>query len=175
MMAFMRPTATLDPNEPFQLHLFRARFPGGAAFEGCFGEADLPRLNASGLRLDGEMRWSVRFSDDTLVLSVSATALAPCGRCLQPVRFPLQADRRFLCFETSAEADEALDVEEDALETLSSQDGASLASLCEDEVLLAMGETPLHTDCSMLPTAQDPGDGERLRPFAGLEKLLQKK
>jgi uncharacterized protein len=175
MMAFMRPPALLDPNEPFQLHLFRARFPGGGAFEGCFGEGDLPRLASSGLHLDGAMHWSARFSDDTLVLSVSATVLAPCGRCLQPVRFALQADRRFLCFETSAQADEALDVEEDTLETLSSQDGASLVSLCEDEALLAVGETPLHPDCSMLPGAQDSGDGERLRPFAGLEKLLQKK
>ena len=175
MMVLMRPAATIDPNELFQLHLFRARFPGGAAFEGSFGEADLPRLDASGLRLDGEMRWSARFSDDTLVLSVSATVLAPCGRCLQPVRFPLQADKHFLCYETAAEADEALDVEEDALETLSSQDGASLVSLCEDEVLLAVGETPLHPDCSMLPTVKDSGDSERIRPFAGLEKLLQKK
>ena len=170
----MRSADPTLPQERFQLHLWRARYPAGVQTGGQLAEPDLLRLGRAGLGLEAGMVWAARFQDDTIDLSVEATLVAVCGRCLQPMTIPLGASRRFLCFYTAAAADEALDLEADALETLSSEDDASLVSLCEDEALLAVGETPLHEACG-LPLDRRPVEGaERIQPFAGLADLLQK-
>jgi Predicted metal-binding, possibly nucleic acid-binding protein len=171
----MRSADSHLPQEPFRLHLWRARYPAGLQTGGRLAAADLLRLGQAGLGLEADMVWAAQFQDNTLDITVEATLVAVCGRCLQSMTIPLGASRRFLCFDTAAAADEALDLEEETLETLSSEDDASLVSLCEDEALLAVGETPLHEACGLPLDRQPVAGAERIQPFAGLADLLQKK
>lgn len=171
----MRSADSHLPQEPFRLHLWRARYPAGLQTGGRLAAADLLRLGQAGLGLEADMVWAAQFQDNTLDITVEATLVAVCGRCLQSMTIPLGASRRFLCFDTAAAADAALDLEEETLETLSSEDDASLVSLCEDEALLAVGETPLHEACGLPLDRQPVAGAERIQPFAGLADLLQKK
>ena len=63
------------PQERFQLHLWRARYPAGVQTGGRLAEPDLLRLGRAGLGVEAGMVWAARFQDDTLDLSVEAT---PC-------------------------------------------------------------------------------------------------
>lgn len=132
-------------------------------------------------RVSGEMR-AARGSPPQPWLRLHADAMVrlTCQRCLQAVEVPLQVDSefRFVADEaTAAELD--VDAEEDLLVESRS---FNLASLIEDEMLLALPLVPRHEDgCPepLQPTAEPAGVAveleQRDRPFAALAGLKVRK
>lgn len=177
---------------------------------GQLSAAQLPRLRQDVASLPAPVTWE--FSPDPQApgpgrwrrrwwLSVGAELVCTCERCLTPVTLTISARRGFEFFESAAQADahsERLDDEEldsdpqaDLVDYLSPEDGMTIATLVEDEILLAMPMAPKHERCDMplplldavpggqetgLPAAGAAGDApETIRPFLGLKDLLKKR
>jgi len=171
----------------------------------------LPRLGQEVLAIDGPVRWS--FSPDPRPLGpgrrrrrwwldVSADLVCTCERCLGPVDLTLETRRGFEFFESAAKAD-AYSLKMDELESesdpdtelvdyLSPEDGMTIATLVEDEILLNMPMAPKHGQCELpADLAAEPAlaDGggpeagagaetdqpETVRPFLGLKDMLKKR
>lgn len=90
-----------------------------------------------------------------LLLEVDGELRLKCQRCLEPLAFPLAIKSRMLLVPPGAPwPDEELeDDSADAIEALAEQ---SVASLIEEEVLLALPVAPRHESC-LLPAGSDPG------------------
>lgn len=146
----------------------------------------------------GPGRWRRRWW-----LTVNADLVCTCERCLAPVSVGVAARRAFEFFESSAQADvQSERLEDDDLEFdpdaelvdyLSPEDGMTIATLVEDEVLLNMPMAPKHEQCGLpaepgrLAGSSTEGDAlgdkpqtpsdqpETTRPFLGLKELLKKR
>ncbi len=178
---------------------------------GELSQQALPRLGQEVLAMDGPVRWS--FSPDPRPLGpgrrrrrwwldVSADLVCTCERCLGPVDLTLETRRGFEFFDSAAKADaHSLKMEESEIESdpetelvdyLSPEDGMTIATLVEDEILLNMPMAPKHGQCELpadLAAASgpadvgapdsDPGVGadqpETVRPFLGLKDMLKKR
>jgi uncharacterized protein len=107
-----------------------------------------------------------------LHLQAHAEVSMECQRCLQPMRVPLQVDRRYRFVASEAEAEaEDLDSEDEVLALPAALD---LPALVEDELILALPLVPLHDRCEPpAPLADEPTEAqpERPHPFAALEAL----
>ena len=110
-----------------------------------------------------------------LQLQAQAQVTLSCQRCLQPLVQALEVERDFRFVRDEAEA-ERLDENADE-DVLAMPSGATidLASLIEDELILALPLVPRHTACPQplpVPDAAEDGDDEpRQRPFAVLASL----
>ena len=103
----------------------------------------------------------------SLVLQIEGELELLCQRCLQPLRWPLQAVSRLLLVAPGdAWPDEDL-VDDDA-DAIAAEKSLSVLALMEEEVLLALPIAPRHTDCES-PVASD--GSSKLSPFAALAKL----
>jgi uncharacterized protein len=147
----------------------------------------LPRLLAATLApQDGaprsEITWRVSGerrvlpgagSQPSLSLHADTEVTLECQRCLQPMRLPLHAERRFF-FVDGEDAAEALDAESED-DVLALTPALDLADLIEDELLLALPLVPRHAHCPEPlarafvedDSAADPAD----HPFAALAAL----
>lgn len=103
-----------------------------------------------------------------------------CQRCLEPVRWRLEADRSFQ-FVEGEEAAEALDAESEH-DVLALSPRLNLFQLLEDELLLTLPLIATHDDCVATPLhdapAVPPGaeaapeeEPEPVHPFAALSAL----
>ena len=102
-----------------------------------------------------------------LLLEVAGELRLKCQRCLDPLDLPLAIESRILLVPPGAPwPDEGLaDDAADAIEALAEQ---SVASLIEDEVLLALPVAPRHESC-VLPCGSD-SDSLAASPFATLTR-----
>jgi DUF177 domain-containing protein len=109
----------------------------------------------------------------SLRIEAEAEVILECQRCLQPMRWPLQARRRifFVEGEDAAAALDA-DTEDDVLALVPALD---LQALVEDELLLALPIVPRHDVCpEPLPRAfieEHDGSAPEESPFAALAVL----
>ncbi len=159
-------------DEPISKHHWKVKCPSGFEHRFLLDANDLTdRLRPEGVALHAPLQVNVVFNGERLRLALSTEISYPCGRCLEPIRQPLSRSMAYALFDSALEADEALDLEDEDHETLSSEDGATLISLVGDELLIAAAEAPTHPDCN--PPAHADGAEERLRPFAGLAGLLR--
>ena len=162
------------------LALASERLAGESALSEFARLADEAQGEVTGLTL----RWSVQAelrvgatgtAEPWLHLAVSTCFPLTCQRCLGPVDTELDILRSFRFVETEALA-EAQD-EESEEDVLAISAEFSLASLIEDEVLLALPLIPRHGTCPspVRMSAQDPGfeqkEGHRPNPFAALATL----
>jgi len=144
---------------------------------GVLAVKDMPRL--SGLAAaDGGAQMSQlscrlrggRGEDGKLCLwlSVSGELSLNCQRCLQPLQLPLQFESRLLLVPSGAPwpDEELVDDSADAIEALSEQ---SLASLVEEEVMLALPLAPRHEVCAL--PAGGGTDARPASPFAALVRI----
>ncbi len=119
------------------------------------------------LALPGAGKWpSLRVEADTAVM-------LQCQRCLQPMRWPLQARRRIF-FVDGEDAAAALDADSED-DVLALTPALDLQALVEDELLLALPVVPRHEVCpEPLPRAFIEDDGPAApkdSPFAVLAAL----
>ena len=108
-----------------------------------------------------------------LSLQADTVVTLECQRCLQPMRWPLHAQRRIFFVEgEDAAASLDADHEDDVLALAPALD---LQSLIEDELLLALPIVPRHEVCpEPLPRAFVDEEGEAApedNPFAALAAL----
>lgn len=158
-------------HDPIDRRLLEEQFPGGGEWQGSMS-AGTERLQAAGLRSEGVLQWHARFEGGSLTLRVDGPVGLTCSRCLTDLTVAFSAERRFRLFDTAAEADAELSLEDSLEETLSTEDEASLVSLVEDELLLAVEDMMVHPACELpaQPVSQD-----LQRPFSGLASLLHQK
>ena len=144
---------------------------------GVLAVKDLPRL--CGLAAEdgggrtGELSCRLRGGrgEDGMLclwLSVSGELRLTCQRCLQALLLPLQVESRLLLVPSGASwpDEELADDGADAIEALTEQ---SLASLVEEEVLLALPLAPRHESCAL--PAVGGADTRPASPFAALVRI----
>lgn len=140
---------------------------------GVLAVKDLPRVSgfaaADGGALTCRLRGG-RGGDGKLCLwlSVSGELRLSCQRCLQPLLLPLQFESRLLLVPAGASwpDEELVDDSADAIEAQAEQ---SLASLVEEEVLLALPLAPRHESCAL--PAGSGADARPASPFAALVRI----
>ncbi len=214
----MSPKSAQSPETNFRVDLplsgpvlEKALSSGRLPTAGTLTQKDLPRVGQEVLAIDGPVRWL--FSPDPRPLGpgrrrrrwwldVSADLVCTCERCLGPVDLLLEARRGFEFFDSAAQADEhSLKMEESEIEFdpdtelvdyLSPEDGMTIATLVEDEILLNMPMAPKHEQCELPadlgnaagsgahdqsgPAADPETDpAETVRPFLGLKDMLKKR
>ncbi len=158
---------SFDPHSPVDRHLWSSRFPGGLQEEGHLLTEDLDRLAAEGIELPDGLAWQMQYQKDQLVVSAQARVSLPCSRCLQPLDRALATVRRYRLFDQASQADESLEMDDEEIQTLATEDQMSLAHLLEDEVMLLAADRPMHPDCQIALPEQPRPDN----PFAILAKL----
>jgi uncharacterized protein len=79
-----------------------------------------------------------------LWLSVRGSMELPCQRCLDPVRVPIAIDAELQLAETVREISEA----DDEIDRVLASRRMDVASLVEDEVILALPMAPRHEECA---------------------------
>ena len=150
------------------------------------GFARLATMTVPDATAEAPVRW--RVAGERAVLAGAGTQPAlgigaatevtlECQRCLQPMRLPLQVERRIF-FVDGEDAAAALDAECDD-DVLALAPVLDLHALVEDELLLALPVVPRHEVCALpLPaavgaiTADEASEGEaREHPFAALAAL----
>ena len=140
---------------------------------GVLAVKDLPRLAEFALDHGGSLTCRLRGGRNEggklcLWLQVSGEVMLTCQRCLQPMLLPLQVDSTLLLMAPGAAwpDEELTDDSADAIEALAEQ---ALASLVEDEVLLALPFAPRHESCAL--PAGGGADDRPDSPFAALARL----
>ncbi len=103
-----------------------------------------------------------------LMIEVSGELRLKCQRCLEPLVLPLDIKSLLLLVPSGAPwPDESL--EDDAADAVEASAEQSVASLIEEEVLLALPVVPRHESC-VLPDGSD-HHGRAASPFAALARL----
>lgn len=175
-------TRAYDPRR-LDLATFAAE---AARLEGTWAGADLRRLAESqalpqdagaadvAWQCAGEQRpVSGQVPEVWLQLRARTEVWLICQRCLQPLRQPLEVDRRLRFVRSEAEA-ETLDAESED-DVLALPHRLDLRELIEDELLLALPLVPRHDACGQpLPLGAAPPASEAestANPFALLQSL----
>ena len=155
----------------------------GGELAGAWPAADLRRLASATIepapddvawRVGGE-RLALAGAGVLPTLRVEATTAVTleCQRCLQPMRWPLEARRRIF-FVDGEDAAAALDADHDD-DVLALAPTLDLPSLVEDELLLSLPIVPRHEVCpEPLPRAfadEDEAGAAEASPFAALAAL----
>jgi uncharacterized protein len=144
---------------------------GGSEIHGTLGPERFPRLAQMDCRV-GEVAYAIRGGSndrDRPCLRVQAKALLQpvCQRCLEPMSIPVEVDAELELAESAREIAQA---EDDADRVLASA-SMSVAELVEDELILALPDSPRHGGC------ESPG-GEResapTSPFGALAQLKRR-
>ena len=143
-------------------------------------------LETQGLAAENPLDWTARVELRTdpagqvahwLHLTVTTTMPQTCQRCLGPVDVALQVDREFRFVDSEAVAEQQDDACEEDLLVISRE--FDLATLVEDEVLMALPLVPRHDTCpvkvKMLAVDDDfEAPAEKPNPFAVLSQLKGK-
>src|SRR5262245_13202290 len=159
--------------DPGQQHEVAALAADNAVLETEIALADLERIRPL-LRGDaGVARGRFRFHRESALAvaegHVSAILTLTCQRCLEEMTLPVDADSR-LAFVDSAEASAE---EIGSRDPVVAQDGqVSLATLIEEELLLALPLVPMHRDSDCF-VRSEPQAESRQKPFAGLRELMK--
>ena len=135
---------------------------------GTLGIDAFPRLAASGCDA-ATLRYRVRGAVNAagrpcLAVDVTGVAVLACQRCLETVEFPLELSVELELAASEREIAEA----DDEVDRVLATHAMDVASLVEDEVLLALPMAPMHERC-------EPDAGrraaDRATPFAALGSL----
>ncbi|MGB5201227.1 MAG: YceD family protein [Sedimenticolaceae bacterium] len=152
----------------------------GKAYEGAIPLADLPRLAPLLTSTEGEAAFVLEFDRDatrraTVHVKVQATLALQCQRCLETMTLPVNGESRLVVVDGPAEAER---LPEDVDPLLVEDAALVLRSLIEDELILAIPPSPMHSSdaCAMkleqINAAADEltiGDvGNKAHPFASL-------
>jgi len=145
---------------------------------GVFKCADLGRFATLVHDPGGVVRYELSFAVDAhdrpLVRGmVTADVVVICQRCLAPMDLKLAADVRLVGVRSD---DEAKGLNGDFEPFLLTDEGESLATLVENELLLVLSAAPTHGrggDCELPARYRPPAAGTRRQPFAELARLKE--
>ncbi|HZF24900.1 MAG TPA: YceD family protein [Steroidobacteraceae bacterium] len=159
--------------DPGQQHEVAELAAGNAVLETEIALVDLERIRPLLRRDAGMARGQFRFHRENAAAvaegHVSATLTLTCQRCLGEMTLPIDTDSR-LAFVASAGAEAPA-----SREPVIAPDGqVSLATLIEEELLLALPLAPMHgetDDCRASPESHE--SEPRQKPFAGLRELMK--
>lgn len=147
--------------------------------EGEIAVADLPRLTNELADKSGVVRWSLqggsdKFSHAQLKMSVSGVVQLMCQRCLTPFAFDVESHSTLILAKDDAAADEidAL-LDDDAIDVIVGSKALDVASLIEDEALLALPFSAKHEVCPDQAALGALKSNEKASPFAVLKDIKQ--
>ena len=153
--------------------------------EGSIFIADLHRLAGECANEDGALSWSLeggvnRLGYPRLVLRVTGKVQLMCQRCLTVFAFDVDSESELILAKNEDNADEieAL-IEDDEVDVVVGSKTFNVMDLIEDEVLLAIPQSPKHAVCpdveldSSDPTvaAIEAEASKKQSPFAVLKKV----
>jgi uncharacterized protein len=147
----------------------------GAKQQGTWAVGDFPRLRDMLASDAGEIRYEIEGVQDArgrpaLRVRLNGALQLRCQRCLEPMRFDVDAEETLVLAATQAEID-AEPVDADSPDRLLAAEEVKVRDLLEDELILAVPYAPRHEGCEAGAPA---GDSEKISPFAGLRGLLRK-
>ncbi|MCZ8340913.1 MAG: DUF177 domain-containing protein [Burkholderiaceae bacterium] len=136
--------------------------------------AGLERLGSMLTSVDGALAWRLAGRSELgvdgsrsplLHLGLRAAVAMRCVRCLEPVGVPLEVERDYRLVASEAQAEHE-DADEDEVDLLVSSRRFDLASLVEDEAIMALPPAPRHDGCAA-PRVEDAPEGEGALPARG--------
>ena len=147
----------------------------GAKQQGTWAVGDFPRLRDMLANDAGEIRYEIEGVQDVrgrpaLRVRLNGALQLRCQRCLEPMRFDVDAEETLVLAATQAEID-AEPVDADSPDRLLAAEEVKVRDLLEDELILALPYAPRHEGCEAGASA---GDSEKISPFAGLRGMLRK-
>lgn len=138
----------------------------------------LPRLSEALIDTSGSIGYEVtgETEGERAFLELKLEGVLPliCQRCLAELDFPLSEHRRMMLIEPGSswpEDSQAGGLEDEACEAIEASREMDLASLMEDEILLALPIAPRHECCKRPAEAADTSEPT---PFAQLARLKHK-
>ncbi len=140
----------------------------GATLAGALELADLPRLSELGCST-AQIRYTIRGGATTqarpaLQVEASGGVEIACQRCLETLAVPVAVRTEL----ELAASQEAIDLTDDDVDRVLASRSMAVATLVEDEVILALPMVPMHAQC---PVRVDGLADERASPFAALAAL----
>jgi len=141
---------------------------GRAEVSGAIGIADLPRLAAMGCDA-ATLAYTVRGGQSggghpSLTIEIDGELRLVCQRCLGPFAFPLAAGTEL----ELAESEREIEAADDDVDRVLATKAMDIATLVEDEVILALPMAPMHERCGADVARGATG---RAAPFAALAGL----
>jgi DUF177 domain-containing protein len=165
----------MSPDPGQQQHEVAALAADNAVLETEIALADLERIRPLLRRDAGMARGQFRFHRESALAvaegHVSATLTLTCQRCLGEMTLPVDTDSR-LAFVSNAAASAEVAGSREPVIAVDGQ--VSLATLIEEELLLALPLAPMHRDTGDCVARPEPQvDQPRHKPFAGLRELMK--
>ena len=152
----------------------------GKVYEGVIPLADLPRLAPLLTSTEEEAAFVLEFDRDAsrraiVRVKVEATLALQCQRCLDTMELPVNGESRLVVVDGPAEAER---LPEDVDPLLVEDGKLALRSLIEDELILAIPPSPMHSSgaCAIKLEQINVAEGElttgdvgsKAHPFASL-------
>ena len=153
--------------------------------EGNILLADLQRLSNECANTEGALSWSLeggvnRLGYPRLILTVNGNVQLMCQRCLTIFAFEVDSESELILAKNEENADEieAL-IDDDEIDVVVGSKTFNIMDLIEDEVLLAIPQSPKHAVCpdvaldSSVSTvaAIEAEASNKVSPFAVLKKI----
>ncbi len=148
----------------------------GGSLSGSIEVARLERLHDLLANISGVIAWEISGREDEddggvkrsfLWLELDGDLQLQCQRCLGPWAFALRLSSCLELIAPGAPWPEE-DIEDDSCDVIEAERNLGLLSLVEDEILLALPQSPRHEVCT--PPEEAAGKG-KASPFAALAAL----
>jgi uncharacterized protein len=147
--------------------------------EGDIAVADLPRLATDTVDRAGQVSWVLqggidRSGHSRLNLSVSATVHLMCQRCLTPLAYKVASESTLILAKDEAGIDEIeAMLPDDSIDVIAGGQSLNVAELIEDEVLLAIPQSPKHEVCPDQAALEALKGAKKPSPFDVLKNIKQ--
>ena len=152
----------------------------GEQRQGSVSIADLPRLVTECASADGEVEWSLeggvdQYNHPKLNLRVKSRVPLVCQRCLQAFVLEFDSESELILAKNEDHADEIeAMIDDDEVDVVVGSKSFNILDLIEDEVLLAIPQSPKHAVCPdvVVPEAAivEPAN-RKPSPFAVLKNM----
>ena len=162
-----------------QLSIDTAKFAREATeLSGTFSPAQMPRVAAQLLDLNGTIRYVVRGyvtgrGGPAIAIKITGSVNLRCERCLEQLQYDLLLERDLVLLNGIDEF-EPRDDEDDLVDIIPATPHLDLHATLEEEVMLGLPMAPRHVEGECRVPGEVTSDGERQpSAFAVLAKLKQ--
>lgn len=144
--------------------------------DGVTPVAEMTRLAADCADPSGDIRWSIQGGTTpqgyaSLTLSVAGTVKLVCQRCLEPFSYDIDSSTMLVLGRDDEDADQIEEIlDDESIDVIVGSNCCDIRDLLEDEVLLALPQSPKHEVCPDTKLL-DSLKSDKVSPFAGLKNL----